>query len=159
MADFSRTLVIKNIDCNEILSEVLELYATVINEKQATIESMLLPVIRGKKVPLKLIFQNLINNALKYHSNTVKPEIKISYSSLEDYWLFAVQDNGIGIEKAFQEQIFQVFRRLHAKSEYSGSGMGLAIAKKIVEQHEGEIWVESDKDNSSTFYFKIKKNL
>ncbi|SIS95170.1 ATP-binding protein [Belliella pelovolcani] len=150
---------IKNVDCNEVLNEVIELYGSVIEEKNANIQSELLPTIRGKKIPIKLVFQNLINNALKYHAPEVKPEIKIKAKSLPDHWLFSISDNGIGIEKAYHEQIFHVFRRLHPKNEYGGSGMGLAIAKKIVEQHQGEIWVESEKGENSTFYFSINKTL
>ncbi|SNS70068.1 PAS domain S-box-containing protein [Belliella buryatensis] len=150
---------IKNVDCNEVLNEVVELYSSVIKEKNANVQSGMLPTIRGKKIPIKLVFQNLINNALKYHAPEVKPEIKIKAEALPDHWLFSISDNGIGIEKAFHDQIFQVFRRLHPKNEYGGSGMGLAIAKKIVEQHLGEIWVESDKGKNSTFFFTIFRNL
>jgi PAS domain S-box-containing protein len=102
------------------------------------------------------LFQNLIANALKYHSEK-KIEIRIGAEEKENAWRFYVADNGIGIDPKYQLQIFQVFRRLHSINEYSGTGMGLAICKKIVERHKGNIWVESTQGEGSTFYFELPK--
>ena len=113
-----------------------------------------LPVIMADGTQLMQLFQNLISNAIKFRSE--KPvEIDIHASRLEDEWLFRVRDNGIGIDPQFSDRIFVIFQRLHARDEYPGTGMGLAICKKIVECHRGKIWVESQLGEGATFYFTI----
>jgi signal transduction histidine kinase len=102
------------------------------------------------------IFQNLIGNALKYRSKKT-PNIHISIGAKDNHWLFAVKDNGIGIESEFTDKIFDIFRRLHTNDEYEGTGIGLSITKRIVERHGGKIWVESEPGQGSTFYFTIPK--
>jgi light-regulated signal transduction histidine kinase (bacteriophytochrome) len=103
--------------------------------------------------------QNLISNALKYQKPFEKSRIEITCTETTTHWQFAIADNGIGIDPQFYEKIFVVFQRLHNKDEYSGTGIGLAICKKIIENHRGKIWVESVADKGSTFYFTIRKNL
>ncbi|MEM8828325.1 MAG: ATP-binding protein [Cyanobacteria bacterium P01_G01_bin.19] len=113
-----------------------------------------LPMLRADSTQLMQLFQNLVLNALKFRSSE-PPKIEIGAERRENDWLFSVKDNGIGIDPQFYERIFIIFQRLHTRDEYPGTGMGLAICKKIVECHRGQIWVESELDQGSTFYFTI----
>jgi len=113
-------------------------------------------VIRANKMQIVQLFQNLISNALKYNTSSA-PQIEAGYEDLGDYWKFFVKDNGIGIEEKFFDKVFIIFQRLHNKSRFSGTGIGLAICKKIVEKHNGTIWIDSAPGIGSTFYFTIKK--
>ena len=125
-----------------------------INQTNAVINYGALPTVMADKTQLMQLFQNLIGNAIKFHSKQ-PPEIEINAERLEDEWLFSVKDNGIGIEPQFSDRIFVIFQRLHTRDEYPGTGMGLAICKKIVECHRGKIWVESELGKGATFYFTI----
>jgi light-regulated signal transduction histidine kinase (bacteriophytochrome) len=116
-----------------------------------------LPVIKASKTSIRQVFQNLISNAIKYHKKNVAPNIKISAEELPAYWQFSFSDNGIGIDPIFFDKIFILFQRLHHRDEYSGTGIGLAICKKIIEAHKGQIWVDSEPGKGSTFYFTIQK--
>lgn len=116
-----------------------------------------MPEIKTMKGPLRQVFQNLIGNALKYYKKGKTPVINISSEETESYWQFSVEDNGIGIEPEYQQKIFEIFQRLHNKDEYSGTGIGLAIVKKIVESLGGQIWVKSHDAQGSIFFFTIKK--
>ncbi len=147
--------VFETVNCDRILSQALANLETKINETQALITSDSLPAIAGNSMGLLQVFQNLISNALKYHHPNISPEIYIRVSLQEDMWIFSIQDNGIGIETKHLERIFQIFQRLHSDKEYPGTGIGLAICKKIVELHGGKIWVESCPLKGSTFYFTI----
>jgi signal transduction histidine kinase len=116
-----------------------------------------LPVIKSVHSSLMYhILQNLIRNGLKFNTS-VNPMIHISYTELPDYYKFAVQDNGIGISQEYAAQVFQMFKRLHNENEYDGTGIGLAICKKIVELYHGDIWYESTEGAGTTFYFTIRK--
>jgi chemotaxis family two-component system sensor kinase Cph1 len=115
-----------------------------------------LPFIHTDEMHLVRLFQNLIDNALKFRG-TESPRIHIKCKSDSDYWLFSVKDNGIGIEPQYKDRIFQIFQRLSNKGEYPGTGIGLAICKRIVERHGGKIWMESEPGNGTTFLFTIKK--
>ena len=110
---------------------------------------------------MRQVFQNLISNSLKYNISKagIVPEITITAKSTKSHWLFSVKDNGIGIDPQYFEKIFIIFQRLHNKDEFSGTGMGLAITKKIIENMGGKIWVESEEGKGSTFYFTIEKNI
>jgi signal transduction histidine kinase len=143
------------VNCEQVLSQSLANLETEINATQAQIIHDPLPAIAGNPLGLLQLFQNLISNALKYRHPQISPRIYISVSPREDMWLFSIQDNGIGIETKHLERIFQIFQRLHSDKEYPGTGIGLAICKKIVELHGGTIWVESAPAQGSTFYFSI----
>lgn len=148
---------LEKVDINKLINEILVLYRRQMEELNATITFGELPQLYTYKTPLRQVFQNLIANSLKYHQANVAPLIHISCKENETLYLFSVQDNGIGIEKEYFEKIFIIFQRLHNKDEYSGTGMGLAISKKIVENLGGKIWVRSAIGEGSTFYFTILK--
>lgn len=114
-----------------------------------------LPVVMGDSVQLGQLFQNLIGNAVKFYDER-PPEVNVAAEQKQDQWIIAIRDNGIGIDPEHLDQIFTMFKRLHARDEYSGgTGVGLALCKKIVERHGGRIWVESKPGNGATFYFTI----
>jgi len=136
------------------LNKALNNLRTRIAESGASITYEALPTVMADSTQLMQLFQNLIANAIKFRSEK-PPEIHVGASRLEDAWLFSVQDNGIGLDPRFAERIFVIFQRLHTRDEYPGTGMGLAICKKIVECHRGRIWVESELGNGATFYFTI----
>jgi light-regulated signal transduction histidine kinase (bacteriophytochrome) len=104
---------------------------------------------------MRQLFQNLISNALKFRRPDVAPKIRVSAARAGRTWTFGVHDNGIGIESQYVERIFVLFQRLHTRTEYPGTGIGLAICKKIVERHGGKIWVESQSDRGTTFFFTL----
>jgi light-regulated signal transduction histidine kinase (bacteriophytochrome) len=148
---------LETVDLNEVVEEVQILFSKKIKEKLATILVDPLPVIHSYKSPMRQVFQNLISNALKYDREGIPSQIKIKVTELKTHWQFAVTDNGIGIDKEYFDKIFIIFQRLHNKDEYSGTGMGLAVTKKIIENLGGKIWVESEEGKGCTFYFTIKK--
>jgi PAS domain S-box-containing protein len=113
-----------------------------------------LPVVRGNQIALVQLFQNLIGNAIKYRSDQ-PPRIEISAEKRDGAWVFSVRDNGIGIAPNYHQRIFQLFQRLHTAQQYPGTGIGLAVSRKIVQTHGGEIWVESEAGHGSTFKFKL----
>jgi two-component system, chemotaxis family, sensor kinase Cph1 len=114
-----------------------------------------MPTIVADGTQLMQLFQNLIGNAIKFKQKDVAPKIHVGVRRQDDAWLFSVQDNGIGLDPQFCDRIFVIFQRLHTRDEYPGSGMGLAICKKIVECHRGQIWVESELGNGAVFNFTI----
>ncbi|MFD0750287.1 PAS domain S-box protein [Mucilaginibacter calamicampi] len=147
----------ESVDIAKLINDTIALYRKQIEDTGAVIVVDNLPVIQTLRVPLRQVFQNLISNALKYQSNGNPARVKISFEEDQSYWKFAVVDNGIGIDSEYFDKIFIIFQRLHNKDEYSGTGMGLAVTKKIVESLGGRIWVESEEGNGSTFYFTIAK--
>jgi PAS domain S-box-containing protein len=140
----------------EILRLTTENLRFLIEESNAQIIPGPLPEVRGDAGQLTSLLQNLIANAITYRGDQ-RPEIRIRAAAQGDQWRISVQDNGIGIESAYLERIFQVFQRLHTRKEYPGTGIGLAICKKIVERHHGRIWVESEPGKGSTFHFTLPK--
>jgi light-regulated signal transduction histidine kinase (bacteriophytochrome) len=144
------------VDCNLLLKGVIKVFEQKINENDAKIRVNELPVIKGNRTQLEQLFQNLIGNALKYRGKE-SPCIEIGANDEGSGWVFHVKDNGIGIEKKFYDKVFVIFQRLHGKNEYGGTGIGLAICKKIVERHGGKIWIESEPGNGTTFYFSFPK--
>ncbi|HAC14966.1 MAG TPA: hypothetical protein DCE78_03345 [Bacteroidetes bacterium] len=148
---------IKPVDLNQVIKEVLATHRNRINESQALISNKGLPTLLTIESPMIQIFHNLINNALKYHRQGINPEILIEANDLGDEWQFKVTDNGMGIEPEYLEKIFVIFQRLHTREKIDGTGMGLAIVKKVIENMGGKIWVTSEVGKGSTFYFTIPK--
>ena len=160
LLDFSRIgreITFAAVDCNEILNEVTAELGISIKESNTKITSSILPVLNGNEIELKQLFQNLISNAIKFLKKNVTPKIEITVEENVTEYLFAIKDNGIGIEELHQDRIFIIFQRLHTVAEYPGTGIGLATCKKIVARHNGKIWVESKLDEGSTFYFTISR--
>jgi two-component system, sensor histidine kinase and response regulator len=137
-----------------VMKSVLDGLKIAIEENHAEIVCDKLPPVRADSVQLAQVFQNLIGNALKFHGERV-PQIHIGAERDNDKWIFRVEDSGIGIDKQHAEVVFQMFQRLHERGQYEGSGIGLAIAKKIVERHGGRIWFDSELGKGSTFYFTM----
>ncbi|MFI5144243.1 MAG: ATP-binding protein [Ignavibacteria bacterium] len=142
-------------DLNEIMKLVKNNLRGSIDDNDAEIISPELPVINANHLQMTQLFQNLISNAIKFRKTDEKPVVKITFQKTNDEWLFSVNDNGIGIEKEFSDRIFVIFQRLHNFTEYPGTGIGLAICKKILEKIGGHIWVESETGKGSTFNFTI----
>lgn len=149
----------EEVDLTEVIAEVKNSFKYDIESKNALITYSNMPVINAVPVSVKMLFQNLVSNALKYQEKDVKPEIEISCRDRESHWEFKVSDNGIGIKEEYFDQIFQIFNRLHANNVYSGTGIGLAICKKIVNQHGGKIWVKSTEGKGTDFIFTLEKRV
>jgi signal transduction histidine kinase len=147
------------IGINNLLVELQEDLNHLIHANKVTLKVPDLPHIYCSRLELKQLFQNLITNAVKFQNSDKFPVIIISYSEQAQHWQFCVSDNGIGIREEKQQEIFNIFTKLHRDSEYEGQGIGLSFCKKIVELHEGEIWVESIPNEGSKFYFTISKNI
>jgi light-regulated signal transduction histidine kinase (bacteriophytochrome) len=143
------------VDLNEVLESVKTNLDASIRDTGAVITSTTLPMIRGDRVPLSHLMQNLLSNALKYRS-AAQPRIDITAEPDGGFWRVAVRDNGIGIPKTFQDQIFGLFKRLHDRNEYPGTGIGLAICQKVIDRYGGRIWVESEEGQGSTFFFTVQ---
>jgi light-regulated signal transduction histidine kinase (bacteriophytochrome) len=141
-------------DSNVALEHALVNLQLTIEESVASIASSRLPHAKMQEVHLEQLFQNLLSNAIKYRSSA-KPDIFIAAEPSNGEAVFCVRDNGIGIAPEYQEQIFELFKRLHSHDRYAGSGIGLAICKRIVEHYGGRIWVESELGRGSAFFFAV----
>jgi len=141
-------------DCQNSLDRALENLGLMISENEAVITHDPLPQLMADSIQLTQLFQNLLSNAIKFRSDR-PPVIHIGAVQKDESWLFSVQDNGIGMETRYGDRIFAIFQRLHSRTKYPGSGIGLAISKKIVERHGGQIWVESTPGEGTTFYFTL----
>jgi len=146
------------VDCNALVARVQQDVEFVVQEKGAVLDVAELPTVMADEVQLGQVFQNLITNAIKYCEAGRRPEVRIAAQKKGAEWVFSVSDNGIGIEPQHFERIFQLFQRLHTREEYSGTGIGLALCKKIIERHGGHIWVESESDGGSTFFFTLPRS-
>jgi len=144
------------ISLNRVLSAATTNLEIAIEEGQAVVTRDRLPTVLGDESQLIQLFQNLLGNSIKFRSDAT-PRIHVGVEKTKDEWVFSVRDNGIGIDMKYAERIFAVFQRLHAREEYPGTGIGLAVVKKIVERHGGRVWVESEPANGSTFYFTLPK--
>jgi chemotaxis family two-component system sensor kinase Cph1 len=149
-----RPPAIEEVDTSEVIDEALDLLAERVHETGATIRVDAPAKIVGDRWDLTRLFGNLIDNAVKFRSDD-PPEIRVLATREQDGWCFCVRDNGIGIDPLQHDRVFEMFQRLHTQDEYPGTGAGLAIAKRIVERHQGRIWVESAPRLGSTFYFTI----
>jgi PAS domain S-box-containing protein len=162
----------ENIDLNETLNAVIEDLDVLIEEKRARIISDRLPSIKGQPRQIQQLFHNLLSNALKYSRKDVPPEVSIHFSNdipqdiiplyyshhNKEFYLFEFRDNGIGFRQEEAERIFNVFQRLHGSAEFTGNGIGLAIVRKVIENHKGFIWAEGKPDKGSAFYVMLPKN-
>ena len=142
------------VDCNGVADEVIQNLQAAITEHEAAVTRDELPTVAGDRSQLVRLLQNLVGNAIKFHGDQ-PPQIHMSADRSDRQWVFSVQDNGIGIEPQYRERIFLIFQRLHTRTEYPGTGIGLAICKRIVDRHGGRIWLESEAGNGSTFYFTL----
>jgi light-regulated signal transduction histidine kinase (bacteriophytochrome) len=164
LLEFSRAGRLDNIpeevNLDLLVKDILNLHQRKIEETRAKVKVGKLPVVAASQTALRQVFQNLISNSLKYNQlkNGILPQISISSKESGDHWQFEVKDNGIGIEKEYFEKVFIIFQRLHDRSEYSGTGLGLAITRKIVENLQGKIWIESEVGKGTSFFFTIRKN-
>jgi light-regulated signal transduction histidine kinase (bacteriophytochrome) len=130
-----------------------------IEDKKATINIKNLPsMLKCEPMQLGLVFYNLINNGLKFNESP-NPTITIDAKEEKDQVIFSVADNGIGIEQKFKDSVFEIFKRLHGGDKYEGTGIGLALCRKIIYRHNGNIWLESEIGKGTTFYFSVSKNL
>lgn len=147
------------VDITETIKNVQKDLSRFIVNSKAKITVNNMPIITGSKIELRLLFQNLINNGIKFIAAGTTPQIQITSSKVTLnntlFWQFEIKDNGIGISQDHQERIFAIFQRLHSREDYDGTGIGLAHCKKIVEAHGGKIWLESELKKGSTFYFTI----
>ena len=145
---------IQPVDCEQVLVQAMENLTSTVTEAAAAITHDPLPSIPADDTQLLQVFQNLIGNAIKFRRD-VPPRIHVSAEKNSDEWIFSVKDNGIGIKPQYLEKIFVIFQRLNKRSQYDGTGVGLAIVKKVVERHGGRVWVESEPGIGTTFYFAI----
>jgi light-regulated signal transduction histidine kinase (bacteriophytochrome) len=158
LMDYSNIGSEKNLertDCNELVKSVIAGQQSIIDQKRALVRSGELPILNVYRNEFTFLFQNLISNALKFSREGTPPEVNISCKKNKHHWEFSISDNGIGIDPKFYDKVFVIFQRLNPRSKYEGTGIGLAHCKKIVELHHGKIWVESNKNQGSTFYFTI----
>ena len=146
----------ESLNIRESVNSVIKYLKPTIEENKAKLMIEDLPTINGDQSQIRQLFQNLISNSIKFHGDK-SPEIHITCQNSFKNWLIGVNDNGIGIDPENQEKIFKIFNRLHTREEYPGTGIGLAICKRIVERHKGKIWVESEAGKGATFYFTIPK--
>lgn len=146
-----------DLDLSRLVGEVLRDLATAIEESGAKISYENLPQIVASPLELRQLLQNLLSNAIKYRKKETPPEIQFSVKQQEEMWLFQIRDNGMGIDPSHREKVFEIFSRLHSAADIPGTGIGLAICKKIVEHHGGKIWFESQVGEGCTFSFTLPR--
>jgi PAS domain S-box-containing protein len=151
----TQALQLQSVDTSQLVDRVVSDLASAIAEAGASVTRDTLPAVTGDATQLRQVFQNLIANGIKFHGPNGAPRVHISATQKPGSWTFSVSDNGIGIEPQYQERIFALFQRLHTRADYPGTGIGLAICKKIVERHRGQICVESDPGRGTTFRFTL----
>ena len=149
----------ESIDAEQIVQSVLADLGATIEMAGARITHDVLPKLVGNRTQLAQVFQNLIGNAIKFRCDGVSPHVHVSCRPDADGWLFSIRDNGIGIEDQFHTKVFRMFQRLHRREQFEGTGIGLAICKKVVEAHGGRIWIEPYDGTGSTFCFTLSNNL
>ncbi|WP_405564943.1 ATP-binding protein [Polaribacter sp. Asnod6-C07] len=160
LMDYSRLgneVKFSEVNVNAVLEDIKKDLSLKLKESKTEIKHNTLPNIIANESGIRQLFQNLISNAIKFRKKETVPNIIITTNDKGDFWQFNIQDNGIGIEKKHSEKIFKIFKRLHRETEYTGTGIGLANCKKIVELHNGKIWLTSILNEGSTFHFTLKK--
>jgi signal transduction histidine kinase len=150
-------LELEFVDFNEVMEEVNTNLQEVAQASTANVLSEYLPALRASRRQMVQLFQNLIENAIKFSRNEQRPEVIIAAEEEGSRVRFSVRDNGIGIAEEHRDRIFSLFQRLHEQESVEGTGIGLAICQKIVENHGGKIWVESEPGKGSIFYFTVRK--
>lgn len=155
LARLDKTAATGEVDCNALVRHIIADMASLMEDSQGHIEIGPLPALHYQASELQLLFQNLISNALKYRRPDIPPVIHITATGGNHSWTFAIRDNGIGIEPKYHDKIFSIFQKMHHSKEYAGTGIGLALCKKIVDLYKGNIWVESIPGEGSTFYFTL----
>ncbi len=150
---------LQSVDCEQAVGDALKNLSVAIEESSAAVTYDKLPKVMGDLTQLTLLFQNLIGNAIKFRQKEQPPQIHIGAEENGRLWILSVRDNGIGIAPQYYERIFEIFQRLHTRQEYPGTGIGLAICRKIVERHGGKIWVESAAQKGSKFLFHLPKTV
>ncbi|WP_211234428.1 sensor histidine kinase [Algoriphagus terrigena] len=145
------------VNCHELVNNIVLDFDSSLKASKGTIKVNELPVVLGNPVELRMLFQNLISNGLKFSDKSVLPVIELSAKDIGSHIEFCVRDNGIGIDQTDYEKIFFIFQRLHPTEQYEGMGLGLAYCRKIVELHGGKIWIDSKKNQGSAFYFTLTK--
>jgi PAS domain S-box-containing protein len=146
------------VNCQALVQQIINDLSSQINSTQATITVDPLPLVKGYETELRMLFQNLISNAIKFRKADQHPLIHVGVQEDKKQWVFSVKDEGIGIDPVYRNQIFVLFQRLHGRDKYEGTGIGLAHCQKIVDLHGGNIWVESEPNKGSTFFFSIAKS-
>jgi light-regulated signal transduction histidine kinase (bacteriophytochrome) len=144
------------VDLNLVMDSVIKNLSLIIKERDAIIHYKNLPVVFADESQMILLFQNLISNGIKFSPE--RPEIIVSSESENRHFVFAVKDNGMGIDSQYFDKVFLIFQRLMPRAQFEGTGIGLAICKRIIERHEGKIWIESEPGHGSTFFFTIPEN-
>jgi two-component system, chemotaxis family, sensor kinase Cph1 len=147
-------LHIETVDISQCVDEAMADLRTQLDESGGRVTAENLPMVQASRHQMRQVFLNLIGNAVKYRSASESPRVHVSAWQRGDEWLFAVRDNGIGIDPQYFERIFGLFKRLY-RDQYPGTGVGLALCKRIVQSHGGSIWVESTPGEGSTFYFTV----
>jgi light-regulated signal transduction histidine kinase (bacteriophytochrome) len=151
----TRPLQLEAVDTAQVVDQVVSDLGAAIGESKAKVMRDDLPMVRGDSTQLRQLFQNLIANGIKFHRPEEAARVQVSAAREHGTWTFSVGDNGIGIEPQYQERIFALFQRLHTRADYPGTGIGLAICKKIVERHGGQIRVDSAPGRGTTFLFTL----
>ncbi len=154
----NKALAPKPVDMNEVVSKVVGDLKVVVAESGAKVEQHNLPLVYADGTQMGQLLQNLVANGIKFRGGN-EPKVDIGANRVSNGWMFYVRDNGIGFDMQFQDRIFLIFQRLHGRDEYAGTGLGLAVCKRIVERHGGKIWAESKEGEGSTFYFTLPDDL
>jgi len=157
--NFSNAGIVNNIaiDLNGLVQAIIQSFKGNVQYEHANITLQTLPTIQADVTAMQQLFTNLIGNGLKYQTTGNTPVVEITVNDHKDKWLFKIADNGIGIHPENYDKVFALFKRLHSKSEYAGTGIGLATCKKIVSLYNGDIWIEPNANKGSIFCFTIRK--
>ena len=148
-------MLVQGVDCNDVLGVAMANLKAIVEASAAIVTHDTLPLVTADRIQMVRLLQDLVDNAIKFRRENETPRVHVSARRTDGEWEFSVRDNGIGIAPEFSEKLFVIFQRLHTREQYPGTGVGLAICKRIVERHGGRIWVESEPGKGSTFYFTL----